>query len=141
MANIISTIPLIAENFQWRDTLDIIIVSFLIYGFLVLLQRTHSRFIINGISMLLVIYLIARYLDLYLTSILFQTFFAFFVVILVVIFQRELRSFFELIYIWGKFSSAKKTEYSHSIADQIIQAVDQLAQKNIGALSCFPENK
>ena len=138
MASIINTLPLIAENFQWRDGLDILIVGCLIYGFLLLLQRTHSRFIVNGISILLGIYLIARYLDLYLTSILFQTFFAFFVVILVVIFQRELRSFFELIYIWGKFSSAKKTEYSHSIADQIIQAVDQLAQKNIGALIVLP---
>ncbi|MEK9195599.1 MAG: diadenylate cyclase CdaA [Patescibacteria group bacterium] len=138
MANIITTLPLIAENFQFRDALDIIIVSFLIYGFLLLLQRTHSRFIINGISILLGIYLIARYLDLYLTSILFQTFFTFFVVILVVIFQRELRSFFEWIYIWGKFSSQKTTTYSDTLTDQIIQAVDQLAQKNIGALIVLP---
>lgn len=138
MASIINTLPLIAENFQWRDGLDILIVYFLIYGFLLLLQRTHSRFIINGISILLGIYLIARYLDLYLTSILFQTFFTFFVVILVVIFQRELRSFFEWIYIWGKFSSRKITKYSDTVTDQIIQAVNQLAQKNIGALIVLP---
>lgn len=138
MASIINTLPLIAENFQWRDALDILIVGFLIYGFLILLQRTHSRFIINGISILLGIYLVARYFDLYLTSILFQTFFTFFVVILVVIFQRELRSFFEWIYIWGKISSRKTAAYSDTVTDQIIQAVDQLAQKSIGALIVLP---
>lgn len=138
MANIITTLPLIAANFQWRDAIDMIIVGFLIYGFLLLLQRTHSRFIVNGISILLAVYVIARYFDLYLTSILFQTFFTFFVVILVVIFQKELRNFFEWIYIWGRFSSQKTSRYSDTITDQIVQAVDQLAQKRIGALIVIP---
>ncbi len=138
MASIIAQLPLIAANFQWRDALDIIIVGFLIYGFLLLLQRTHSRFIINGISILLGIYIIARYFDLYLTSILFQTFFTFFVVILVVIFQKELRNFFEWIYIWGRLSPQKTTQYSDTITDQIIKAVDQLMQKKIGALFVLP---
>jgi len=138
MSNLLMTIPLIAENFQWRDALDIVIVGFLIYGFLLLLQRTHSRFIINGISILLGIYFVARYFDLYLTSILFQTFFTFLVVILVVIFQKELRNFFEWIYIWGRFFPQKTASYSESITDQIIDASHQLAQKHIGALMILP---
>ncbi len=141
MATIFTILPLIAANFQWRDALDIIIVGFLIYGFLFLLKRTHSRFVINGISILLGVYLIARYLDLYLTSLLFQTFFTFFVVIIVVIFQRELRNFFEWIYIWGKFSSKRSGIAPDSITDQVIQAVSGLAEKNIGALIVFPRKQ
>lgn len=141
MASIITTLPHIAANFQLKDAFDMIIVGFLMYGFLLLLQRTHSRFIVNGISILLGIYLVARYFDLYLTSILFRTFFTFFVVILVVIFQKELRNFFEWIYIWGKFSRQKTAHYSDTIADQIIQAVDQLAQKHIGALMVLPRKQ
>ena len=141
MANLFTTFPLIAAHFQWRDALDIIIVGFLIYGFLLLLKRTHSRFIINGISILLIIYLIARSLDLYLTSLIFQTFFTFIVIILVVIFQRELRNFFEWIYIWGKLSSRKSAITTQAIAHQIIQAVTQLAEKKIGALIVLPDKQ
>lgn len=141
MANLFMSLPLIMANFQLRDALDIVIVGFLIYGFLLLLQRTHSRVIINGISILLGIYLIARYFDLYLTSILFQAFFTFFVVILVVIFQKELRNFFEWIYIWGKFSSKHTGVYSSTIADEIVEAAHQLTEKRIGALMVLPRRQ
>jgi hypothetical protein len=74
------------------------------------LHRTHSRFIVNGIIMLLVLYATARFLNLYLTSMLFQAFFAFFAVIMAVIFQRELRSFFEWLYIcWNSLSRGKNS--------------------------------
>ena len=66
--------------FDWRTTLDFLIVALLVYGFLALIKRSHARSILNGITILLAIYLLARMLNLYLTSLLFQTFFAFFVV-------------------------------------------------------------
>jgi diadenylate cyclase len=82
-------------TFGWKNALDLILVAGLFYAVLVLLRRTHSRFIVNGISILLVLYALARFLNLYLTSMLFQALFAVFAVIIAVIFQRELRSFVE----------------------------------------------
>jgi len=125
-------------TFHWKDALDILIVAVLFYAFLLLLRRTHSRFIVNGISILLVLYAIARFLNLYLTSILFQTVFAFFAVIIAVIFQRELRSFFEWLYIWGRLSRAQQESLPDRVADQIIDALTQLARRKIGALIVFP---
>lgn len=138
MAALLASFPQIVANFQWKDALDMIIVAFLIYGFLLLLRRTHSRVIINGISVLLGIYLVARYLNLYLTSTLFQEFFAFFVVILVVIFQRELRNFFEWISLWGTLSSAKKISLSELVTRNVADAVEKLSEQKIGALIVFP---
>jgi diadenylate cyclase len=125
-------------TFHWKDALDIIVVAVLFYAFLLLLRRTHSRFIVNGISILLVLYAIARFLNLYLTSILFQTVFAFFAVIIAVIFQRELRSFFEWLYIWGRLSRAQQESLPDRVADQIVEALTQLARRKIGALIVFP---
>jgi diadenylate cyclase len=125
-------------TFHWKDALDIIVVAFLFYALLLLLRRTHSRFLVNGISMLLVLYAMARFLNLYLTSILFQTVFAFLAVIIAVIFQRELRSFFEWLYIWGRLSPAQQESLPDRVADQIVDALTQLAKRKIGALMVFP---
>jgi diadenylate cyclase len=125
-------------TFHWKDALDIIVVAVLFYAFLLLLRRTHSRFIVNGIIILLVVYALARLFNLYLTSMLFQAFFAFFAVIMAVIFQRELRSFFEWLYIWGRLSRAQKDSLPHGVADQIVDALTYLAQRKIGALIVFP---
>jgi diadenylate cyclase len=124
--------------FDWKDALDIIIVAFLFYTFLLLLRRTHSRFVFIGLSILLVLYAMARFLNLYLTSILFQTFFAFFAVIIAVIFQRELRSFFEWLSVWGRLSRAQKDFLPSSVADQIVDALTYLAKQKIGALIVLP---
>jgi diadenylate cyclase len=125
-------------TFDWKDTLDIVIVAMLFYAFLLLLRRTHSRFIFAGITMLLVLYAVARFLNLYLTSMLFQAFFAFFAVMIAVIFQRELRSFFEWLNVWGRLSRAQQDSLPDRVADQIVDALTHLARQKIGALVVLP---
>jgi diadenylate cyclase len=122
----------------WKDSVDLIIVAALFYAFLLLLRRTHARFIINAIGGLLVLYAMARFLNLYLTSLLFQAFFAFFAVIIAVVFQRELRSFFEWLYIWGRWSHAPQESLPDRVADQLMDALTQLATRKIGALMVLP---
>ncbi len=125
-------------TFDWKDALDLIIVAVLMYAFLRLLHRTHSRFMVSGISMLLILYALARFINLHLTSLLFQAVFAFLAVILVVMFQRELRSFFEWLAIWGRVSRAQQASLPDRVADQIVEALTQLAKRKIGALIVFP---
>jgi diadenylate cyclase len=123
---------------SWKDALDLIIVAVLFYSFLLLLRRTHARFIVNAIGGLLVLYATARVLNLYLTSLLFQVFFAFFAVIIAVVFQRELRSFFEWFYLWGKWSRAPQESLPDRVADQLVEALTQLATRRFGALIVLP---
>jgi diadenylate cyclase len=123
---------------NWKDAVDLIIVAVLFYAFLLLLRRTHVGFIVNAIGGLLVLYAVARFLNLYLTSLLFQAFFAFFAVIIAVVFQRELRSFFEWLYIWGRWSRAPKESLPDRVADQLVEALTQLATRKIGALIVLP---
>ena len=122
----------------WKDAVDLIIVTVLFYTFLLLLRRTHARFIVNAIGGLLVLYAMARFLNLYLTSLLFQAFFAFFAVIMAVVFQRELRGFFEWLYIWGRWSRAPQESVPNRVADQLVEALTQLAMRKIGALMVLP---
>jgi diadenylate cyclase len=125
-------------TFQWKDALDLILVAGLLYAVLLLLRRTHSRFIFTGISLLLVLYGAARFLNLYLTTTLFQAFLAFFAIIIAVIFQRELRSFVEWLSGWARWSRSRQAPLPDRVADQIVDTLLFLAQHKIGALIVLP---
>ncbi|MBI5742788.1 MAG: TIGR00159 family protein [Candidatus Niyogibacteria bacterium] len=134
IANVFAALPDIFASFRATDVLDFLIVIFLLYGILILLKRAHSFFIFGGMLVLLGIYLAARILNLYLTSLIFQAFFGFFAVIFVVIFQRELRNFFEWLTVWGRMSGRRRESISEFVSGQIIRAVRQMAETKIGAL-------
>jgi diadenylate cyclase len=83
------------------DLSDIAVVTFVIYTFLVAVKRTRrSGLIFAGILILGVVYLAARKFGLVLTVTLLQGFFAVILLALVVIFQEDLRYFFERVGLW-----------------------------------------
>ncbi len=136
--NIVAGGQLMWVRFHWKDALDLIAVAGLLYAVLLLLRRTHSRFIVTGISLLLVLYATARFLNLYLTTTLFQAFLAFFAVIIAVVFQRELRSFIEWLSGWARWSRSRQAPLPERVADQLVDALLYLAQRKIGALIVLP---
>src|SRR3989344_6931969 len=85
-----------------RDYLDMIVVAFLVYAIVLLFKKTRSLFLFNGVAVLVLTYIFARYFGLYLTSYLFNFFFGFFVIIFVLVFKRELRGLFRGFLFWGK---------------------------------------
>lgn len=123
------------EAFGYRDAVDILIVAFLVYLVIVLLKRTHSFFILGGIILLFLLYLLAQFSGFFLTVILLRYFFLqFLIFILVVIFQKELRNFFEWIFVLGRFPR-RKTKYLSSLtASEITDSLEHLAKNKIGAL-------
>ncbi|MDO8569620.1 MAG: diadenylate cyclase [bacterium] len=125
-------------NIEFRDYLDIIVVAFLVYVIVLLFKKTHSLFLFNGIAVLVLIYIFARYFSLYLTSYLFSFFFGFFMIIFIVVFQRELRRLFEWLSSWRRFSYSKRELIPDIVSIQVIEAVMALASAKIGAIIVFP---
>ncbi|OHB24967.1 MAG: hypothetical protein A2542_01670 [Parcubacteria group bacterium RIFOXYD2_FULL_52_8] len=126
-------------TFSPVSIIDITLVAFLVYTALILLRRTHSIFIFRGVVALFAIYLAATYFNLALTHALFQFFFSFFVIILVVVFQRELRRFFEefSLSLQGLFV-AERTSLDKKVATELVSAVTEMAKKKRGALLVIP---
>ncbi len=119
-------------NIGFADIADILVVAVLLYTATVWLKQTRAAFIIRGIFILAAVYIIARYFDLQLTAWLFQGFFAIFLIIIVVIFQEELRQIFERIAVW---SLAKGSRPLRSDAiDILVGTLADLAKDRIGAL-------
>lgn len=116
------------------DLVDIGIIATFIYLFLVWLKKAKARFILLGIIILASIYILARLFGLYLTTVVFQAFFAIFLIILVVIFQDEFRNFFERIAIWGISRRRRKSASFSQDIETLTGAIVNLSQKQIGAL-------
>src|SRR3990167_8089196 len=114
-----------------------LVVAVLIYAVILLLKKTHSLFLFNGIGVLVLIYIAARYFNLYLTSYLFSFFFGFFVIIFIVVFHRALRRFFEWLSLWRRFSYSKRELIPETVSLQVIDAVERLALSKTGALIVF----
>ncbi len=122
-----------SASLQPKDFIDVLIVAFLIYAILLLLKRTHASFILAGILVFVVVYLAARFFNFYLTGIMLQAFFTSFIVILVIIFQKELRNFFEWISVSGR-AALKRKSLTEVSENEIVQAAEYLAHHKIGAL-------
>jgi uncharacterized protein (TIGR00159 family) len=125
----------ILQSLRIQDILDMAITATMISVVLIWFKDRASRFVLVGISLLGLIYLIARFFQLYLTTIVLQSFFAIFLFVLVVIFQEDLRRFFERLAMWGGIR--KKISYitsHHSNTEIISQTAANLARKHIGAL-------
>lgn len=120
--------------------LDIAIVTMMIYAFLIALKRTRrSGFIVAGIVILGAVYLLARRLNLVLTVALLQGFFTVILVALVVIFQEDLRYFFERVGVWWlerrlPLQNRKTRRLPRREAEILARTLGDLARARIGAL-------
>src|SRR5579864_9035426 len=83
------------------DILDMAVVSVFIYFILLWFEWTKAAFVARGILLLGALYVLARQFGMVLTTWLFHGFFAIILVALVVIFQEELRRFFERLATWS----------------------------------------
>lgn len=79
-------------RFGWKDLFDVLIVAFIIYQVLKLTRGTRSAQIVAGLSLIVVIAFVAYWFQLEGLTWLFSTMATFGILVLVVVFQPELRS-------------------------------------------------
>jgi len=123
-----------SQGIGLMDVIDIGIIATFFYMSLVWFEKARARFILIGIIILGSIYVIARFLGLYLTTMVLQAFFAIFLIIIVVIFQDELRHIFERIAIWGIGSKRQRKFLFSQDIEILSNALANLSRKEIGAL-------
>jgi len=119
---------------------DIGLMGLMIYGLLVWLRRMcQASLILGGLIILGGIYLGAVRFGLVLTTAVLQAFFAIFVIVLVVIFQEELRQLFEQIAKWGLSRAwAGRRPAGRPLpraeVQILVDSLDDLARERVGAL-------
>jgi uncharacterized protein (TIGR00159 family) len=119
------------------DVLDISLVAVLLYVLLVALKRTRTTFLIPGIGLLAVVYVLALAMDLRLTGYLFRLLFAVILVGLIVLFHEEIRVWIERVLsapIQRRRGSPSAPSAFAGTVEALIDTVTDLARARVGAL-------
>ena len=125
---------------SWRDVVDIIVVGFLIYRLLQLIRGTRAVQLLAGIVVLTVVGLMARVLQLQLTSWIFSNLAPALLIGVVILFQPELRRALDRVGRVG-FLGRPLAHYNLQmvarLADETVRSVTALAERRHGALIVF----
>src|SRR5262245_64106185 len=122
---------------ELADLVDILLVATLVYTAVVWVRRTQAGFVAIGLFVLAGLYVLAEALDLQLTSAILRSFFAISVVLIVVLFQEELRQLFERLGVWSVRRG--RPQITRSLPSNIIvEALSNLARQRVGALVVLP---
>lgn len=123
----------ILNLFRWQDGLDILILTFIFYCLYLVLRKKKALRMILGLLILPLYYIIAQWIDLPLSVWGLQNLWAVILLILVVIFQKEIREVLGSItlptYIFGK-----QERFSAKTLDEIAEAAFRMLDKGIGGL-------
>lgn len=121
------------RHISWRDILDIAIVSFIVYRLLLLLRGTKAAKMLVGLILLLLASVLSRHMRLYTLDWLLQSFWAYIVIALIIIFQPEIRRALARMGEASFFPTFTSAEELKSL-EEIVRAAISLANRKIGAL-------
>ncbi len=121
-----------------KDIIDILIVSYIIYLMILLVRGTRAVQLLKGILVLVVIWALSTWFDLYTLKWLMNQIFTYGVFAIFIIFQPELRRGLEQLgrgKLFGRLSDID--EETNKLISETIKTVNYLSKRKIGALIVF----
>ena len=120
---------------RWQDILDIGIITFLVYRSLQIVRGSRAMQMIIGLAVILVAYVSSRALGLLTLNWILDNFLASIILVIIVIFQSDIRRALTQVGSAPLFASPERIEQrSEDVIDEVAQAATALAEKHVGAL-------
>lgn len=135
--SILKAIPGGFSQFTFVDAVDILIMALLVYRIIVWTKRTRAYQVVKGIAILVLCYTASTLLSLTTLSWLFGAILQSGIIVLVILFQPELRRFLEKIGRGRLFNHsifARTTPESTEIVLGMHKAILNMAKRRVGAL-------
>jgi len=127
----------LVESLRVTNIADIGIIASLIYFVLVWFRGTRAFKILTTLLGIGVVYAVANYLGLILTSILFQYLWAVIIVVVVIVFQPEIREMLDRASPIRFLSLSPATGTSEDVIAETVRAAWDLSRNKVGALIVF----
>ena len=146
IAQLGQTILNLARNFTFKDAVDVAIVTILLYSAIKLVRETRAGQLVKGIILLVVLFLISSWQNLLMLNAILRAFLSSGIVIVVVLFQPEIRKALEQVghsKVAQSLVSAVSTKESEDMAktrkaiEGVVDATQILQQLRMGALIVF----
>jgi len=121
------------KQIRWQDILDIVFVAIIFYRLLLIVKGTKAAQMLIGLGLLLLASLLSERLELYTVNWIIQSFWAQIVIVLIILFQPEIRR--ALAHIGeARFLTAFTSAEELKSLDEIVKAAVALANRKMGAL-------
>lgn len=140
--NLIGRIWSFVGSIEWYDIIDIALVAFILYYCIKLIRQTRAFHLVKGILFMAVVFFVVSALNMSTASFLFSRIFADIVIVLLLLFQPEIRKVIESLgrgdvkrYLNFIFRSKEEAhdELQASVTN-ISKAVANMSDKKVGAL-------
>ena len=142
--NVFQNVSKLVLSMRWNDILDIVIITFALYFVIKLFRQTRAIHLIKGIVSLVLVYLIVSALNLSTSTYIFSRLFSDIVIVLILLFQPEIRHAIETFGRGGfsKFSPIFKPsqvdkEKIHASILEVTKACTKMSEDKVGALIVF----
>jgi uncharacterized protein (TIGR00159 family) len=119
--------------FRWQDALDILILTYIFYRLYLWLRKKKALRMVVAILSLPLFYLLAQWIDLPLSVWGLQNLWPVIIIVLVVIFQQEIREVLGNIS-FPSFFFGRPEGLTSKFIDKIVEAAFQMANKKMGGL-------
>ena len=133
MSTILHNMGLLFSTLRPLDFVDMLVVWLVIYRVLLLIKRTRAVQMLSGLGILAIAYIVSIWMELFTLNWLLERFFSNLFIIIVVLFQHEIRRGLAHIGRNPFFTSISADEET-LVIEELVKSVVQLAQKKIGAL-------
>lgn len=139
---VLSTVWSFIGSIEWYDIVDIVLVTFIIYYCIKLVRQTRAFHLVKGILFMAIAFLLVTALNMSTASYLFSRVFSDIVIVLLLLFQPEIRQVVESVgrgdlkrYLKLLVRSKKEAnDEIHNSISNISKAVANMSDKKIGAL-------
>ena len=123
-----------------QDLADILIMTFLLYQLYSWFRKTRAMQVLLGLGVVSIIYFVTRFLDLYMTSWILQELSTVLIILIIVVFQAEIRqALYRFSLLRNFFDPREKVQHSHF--QLVSETLFKLAEKRTGALLVFKRNE
>lgn len=123
----------IREIVRWNDLVDILLVTIVVYRILLLIRGTRAVQMLTGFGIILIGYFVSEKSQLHTLHTILDQFFDNLILILIIVFQEEIRKALTQV---GRnpFFTSTNTIEEVAIVEEICQAAQTLANARVGAL-------
>lgn len=118
---------------RWQDLVDILLVCIIVYRVLLLIRGTRAVQMLTGFGIILIFYYLAERLKFHTLHTILEEFFNNLILILIIVFQEEIRKALTQV---GRnpFFTSTNTIEEVAVVEEICQAAAVLANQRVGAL-------
>ena len=120
------------SEFRWIDLIDILIVTFVVYRLILLVKGTRAERMLWGLAVIVLVYFVSQRMELFTLHWILSNFLSSIVIIVIVVFQRDIRRV--LVQVGRTSFFSRGLGIKEELLEELTKAAFQMSKNKTGAL-------